>query len=127
MENLIIEGKVHLPNVIFDKKQNKFEISGQSMPEDVIAFYTPILKWIDEYSQSPNDTTTLNMKLVYFNTSSSKMIYEMINKLDKLYKNNHKVQVLWYYDEDDEDMIASGKKLEKYFSVPFNFITYDPE
>jgi len=127
MENLYIEGQVHLPNVILDKENNKLEISGQSMPEDVIAFYNPVLKWIDEYSKDPNDTTTFNMKLVYFNTSSSKMIYEMINKLDQLHKKNHNVKVHWYYDEEDEEMIASGKKLEKYFSIPFDFIGYNPE
>ncbi len=124
MEKIIIEGQVHLPNIVLDKEQNRFEFSGQSMPEDVIAFYTPILKWFDEYILNPNDTTEFEMKLVYFNTASSKMIYEVINRLDKLYKNNNKAKVVWHYAEDDEDIEATGRKLEKIFSVPFDFKSY---
>ncbi len=125
MEIIFNEGKAQLPNVILDKEHNKFEISGQSIPEDVISFYTPIIEWLDDYIASPNENTDVALKMVYFNTASSKMIYEIIRRLDDLYCNDNKVRVMWYYAEDDEDMEDTGKKFEAMFTVPFEFIGYE--
>ncbi|MFC2137468.1 DUF1987 domain-containing protein [Bacteroidota bacterium] len=127
MEIIFNESKAQLPKVVLDKENNKFEISGQSIPEDVISFYTPILEWLDKYSESPNENTQVALKMVYYNTASSKMIFEIIKRLDDMYINNHASRVLWYYAEDDEDMEEAGKKFEEMFTVPFEFIGYDPD
>lgn len=126
MEIIYNEGTAQLPRIILDKENNKFEISGQSIPEDVISFYTPILKWLDEYILSPNEKTHFNVKMVYFNTSSSKMIYEMINRFETVFNKGYEVKILWHFASDDEDMEESGRKFEEMFpALPFDFINYD--
>jgi len=127
MEIIFNEAEAQFPKVILDKDNNKFEISGQSIPEDVVSFYAPILDWLDNYIQNPNENTEVALKMVYYNTSSSKMIYEIIKRLNDLYKNKHAAKILWYYAIDDEDMEEAGRKYEEMFKVPFEFIGYDPD
>ena len=59
--------------------ENKFLFSGKSLPEDVKEFYDPILSWLKEYKNDPNEETTFVMRMEYFNTASSKMILEMFD------------------------------------------------
>ena len=69
METIKILGTDDTPNVTLDAENDIFEISGRSLPEDVTAFYDPILNWLDEYAASPNEKTVFTFKLVYFNTA----------------------------------------------------------
>ncbi len=77
MEALRIDPTDDCPSVIFDTDNSKFEISGKSLPEDVVSFYQPLLDWLEEYKTTPIDKTVFNFKLVYFNTASSKMIISL--------------------------------------------------
>ena len=57
MEKIILDPTNETPKVVLDKDSSMFEISGNSLPEDVNSFYTPILTWFDEYSANPNTKT----------------------------------------------------------------------
>jgi len=59
MEVINIKGTEDTPDVILDKENEKFEISGRSLPEDVNMFFEPIMDWIDEYSENPLDKTDI--------------------------------------------------------------------
>jgi hypothetical protein len=124
MEPLIISEGESTPKIILDKEKNKFEISGISLPEDVFEFYAPVFKWIEEYVKKPNQKTELIIKFNYFNTSSSKIILEILNKLDELKKKGFDVTISWYYLEMDEDMLSTGKEFESMLTIPFTFLTY---
>ena len=73
------------------QQSNVMEISGRSLPEDVSSFYGPILNWLAEYIKSPNPKTVFNFKLVYFNTASSKLILDILMKLEELHKKGNEV------------------------------------
>ncbi len=125
MQELIKKGTYSTPTVILDAENNKFEISGRSLPEDVVAFYNSILDWLDEYAKSPNEKTEFNFKLVYYNTASSKMLYEILKKLEKIAIDGHDIVVKWHYDEDDEDMEEAGEEYaEVVEELPFEQVAY---
>jgi hypothetical protein len=126
MELLSIKGSHETPEVIFDKEKGIFSIIGKSLPEDVKEFYSPLIKWIDQYADSPNQETVLKIKMDYFNTASSKMILEIFEKLKTIYDAGNKVTIDWYFHEDDEDMQDAGEDYADIVEVPFNFIKYQP-
>ena len=72
MEVIKIKGTDDTPNVILDKENGLFEISGRSLPEDVTTFYEPILNWLDDYQEEANAKTVFSFKLVYFNAGKIK-------------------------------------------------------
>lgn len=123
MGDLVINGDRQKPDLVFSETTGEFNVSGQSLPENAIALYAPVLEWIDEYSKSPAKQTVLSMSMKYYNTASSKMFFSIIKKLNSLFKSGHDVEIKWYYYEDDEDMLDAGEYLRDLVDVPFNFIT----
>jgi len=124
METIKIMGTDDTPTVILDAENDIFEISGRSLPEDVTAFYDPILNWLDEYAGSPNAKTAFNFKLVYFNTASSKLLLDILMKLEQIHEDGKDVVVKWFYPEDDEDMQEAGEEYADIVDVPFEQIGY---
>ncbi len=122
MESLIIEGSTKTPDVNFDIENGALEIKGRSIPENSIEFYKPLVDWLEEYAQDPKSKTIVNVHLEYFNTSSSKCILDVFKKLEAIHKNKYDVQINWYYEEDDEDMLEAGEDYESIIRVPFKMI-----
>lgn len=127
MEPLVITGTDEIPTVILDKEKNLFEISGQSIPEEAISFYSPVIDWFEEYSQNPNPKTVLNLQLEYCNSSSSKAIVDILEILEEMNQKGNQVEVVWHYMEDDDDMLDMGKEFQEIINVPFTFIAIKPE
>ena len=124
MEVIKIVGTDDTPSVNLDVANEIFEISGRSLPEDVAVFYEPILDWIDRYSEEATGKTIFNFKLVYFNTASSKMILDILLKLEEMHEAGKDVLVRWHYPEDDEDMEEAGEEYADIVDVPFEQISY---
>lgn len=124
METIKILGTDDTPTVILDAENEIFEISGRSLPEDVTAFYDPILNWLDEYAGSPNAKTAFTFKLVYFNTASSKLLLDILMKLEQMHEDGKEVLIRWFYPEDDEDMQEAGEEYADIVDVPFEQISY---
>ena len=124
MEVIKIVGTDDTPSVTLDVANEIFEISGRSLPEDVAVFYEPILDWIDRYSEEATGKTIFNFKLVYFNTASSKMILDILLKVEEMHEAGKDVLVRWHYPEDDEDMEEAGEEYADIVDVPFEQISY---
>ncbi len=122
MEPIIIEGTAKTPSVRFDPTTGVFEIKGRSIPENSVEFYKPIVDWLDKYKENPMSKTEVNIKLEYFNTSSSKCILDVFKKLEAIHKARNEVQINWFYEEDDEDMLEAGEDYESIIRVPFKMI-----
>jgi hypothetical protein len=124
MEPLRIWGTEDIPNITLDNESGVFEITGRSLPEDVAKFYEPILTWLDEYAKAPKEKTDFIFKLTYFNTATSKLLMDVLVKLENLFGAGHNVKVFWYAEEFDEDIIDQGVEFRDNLSLPFEIIKY---
>lgn len=122
MDSISIEGTPKTPTVSLDAGTGIVEIKGRSIPENSIEFYRPIVEWLEEYSKEPQNLTTVNIQLEYFNTSSSKCILDVFKKLESIKKARNEVVINWYYEEDDEDMLEAGEDYESIIRIPFKMI-----
>lgn len=122
MGNLNMEGSPKTPTINFDATTGVLEVKGRSIPENSVEFYKPLNDWVEEYSKSPQAETTFDVKLEYFNTSSSKCILDLFKLLESLNGNGTKVIVNWYFEEDDEDMEEAGEDYQAIISLPFKMI-----
>lgn len=125
MENLQLEGSAKTPQVNFDSQNGKLMLKGRSIPENSIEFYKPLNDWIDSYALEPTEVTTIDIKLEYFNTSSSKCILDLFKKLEKINGAKTEVSVNWYFEEDDEDMEEAGEDYQAIIKLPFKMIEVD--
>jgi len=124
MDKLNLDGTEDTPTIVLDSENNHFEISGRSLPEDSAEFYQPVLDWLNIYSANPNPQTYFTFKMDYFNTASSKLLLDVLSKLEDLSGDGHDVKVLWYYQEDDPDMEDAGEEYQDLIEVPFELKTF---
>lgn len=124
METIKIQGTEDTPKIILDAENEIMEISGRSLPEDVSSFYEPVLNWLNEYAESPNKNTVFNFKLTYFNTASSKLLLDILMKLEEMHEKGQDVLIRWHFPEDDEDMAEAGEEYADIVDVPFEQVAY---
>ena len=124
MEALKKAGTEDSPEIILDSEANHMELSGRSLPEDVVTFYEPVLSWIEEYSKNPLENTVFNFKLSYFNTASSKVILDILTLFEEMVEESHHVLVRWHFADDDEDMQEAGEEYADMVDVPFEMVMY---
>jgi len=130
MENLLIQATEFSPKILFDVKKQKFELTGISRPEDVIAFYESILfkieryikKTIEETNDLKNFTFNLRFDLTYMNSASSKYILQILDHFKQLYLKEANIVVDWLYDDVDDQIFEDGEDLSDVIKIPFNLI-----
>lgn len=135
MDKLKLDLTNNTPAVLLDHNQNLIEFEGDSRPEDVQKFYSPILEWINHYEKhlyftketsSADISIICNFKFEYFNSSSAKYVMDIILKLGELTsKTGTNLDLNWYYDEQDEDMKESGEEFEDMLDIQFNYIVIE--
>lgn len=123
MEKLNIEGTAKTPFVSFDGS-GKLEMRGRSIPENSIEFFQPLIDWVDAYGKEKPAKVDLDVKLEYFNTSSSKCILDLFKRLEKM-ESYSEVVINWYYEEEDEDMQEAGEDYASIVQLKFNIIGVD--
>jgi len=132
MSPLNIDPTEFTPKILFDPENNKFEISGFSRPENVIGFYRPILKWLDEYNDSVlsnninfnKSLLTVNLRMTYFNSASSKFLLDILLEFMKYHSKGNDVEINWFYEDGDDEIQESGEEISDMLGYPFNFIPY---
>lgn len=125
MENFQIKGSTYIPRVDFNAETGILEIEGESYHEYTMEFFQPIFDWLSKYLAEPNRTITLNFKMSYFNTSSSRRFLEILTMLEDYQETKKgKVTVNWYYEESDIDMLESGEEYADDVDLEFNLIPF---
>ena len=108
----------------FNAESCVFSISGRSLPENAIDFYAPVLEGIDKtLSENDRHDFTFEVKIEYFNTSSSKQLAKLFLTIEK-YAEKHNISILWFYEKEDLDMLMSGNQYSKFLHLNFKFIEY---
>jgi hypothetical protein len=103
----------YYPGVVFDADSGVCEINGESYMEEAYKFYYPLINWLKEFTKNENGKIILNIKLIYFNTSTTKCLLDMFEILKKYKNNGNEVEINWFYDKEDPDMIDEVKDFEK--------------
>ena len=132
MDKLIIAPTTSTPDVYFSVDENLFWITGNSRPENARAVYIPINEWIKELVDSIiagkistfNNANPLKFKidLHYFNSSSAKFLYDICVELRRLPDEGVPVNLEWYYEKDDPDMLEAGNDISTMVDMKFSFI-----
>lgn len=122
MEKYSIEGTQKTPTINFDPNKGELEVYGNSIPENSVDFYKPIIAALEEYMLAPQPTTNVTFNMRYFNTSSSKRILDVFKKLETLNRNGSPVTVNWVYEDDDDDMLEAGEDYESVVELTFKMV-----
>lgn len=122
MENLHIKQDIYTPEIILNTTGD-ISIKGKSYPENAFEFFEPIMDWIEQYFESTtNDKTTINLEITYFNSSTSKVLFDLFDILEENCDSKD-IQVNWIYDKEDESSKEAGEEfIEDFESLKINLL-----
>lgn len=126
MELLEIAGTRYSPYIKMDPVAQEIVIAGVSRPENTVEFFTPVLKWLNDYLDASRvgerrKVTTLRLCLSYFNSISAKYILSIILKCKQLCAGGEELVVEWGYDPEDEDSREWGEDMAGIAGLDFTF------
>jgi hypothetical protein len=127
MENLFVNINpelIYYPIINFNSKTGLCEISGESYMEETYSFYEPVITWLQNYI-AEKKPIIFNIKLTYFNTSSSRFILEILHLLKNYLLEGGKVDLNWYYKNDDPDMLTEINDFMEEANVNINILPFD--
>ncbi|MFW6218792.1 MAG: DUF1987 domain-containing protein [Bacteroidota bacterium] len=131
MEAFFIEATEFTPRIAMNPDNKLFEISGVSRPENVSAFYTQVIEWLKGFKTLELDNLNSSyregpyriiFRLSYFNSSSAKMILQLLETIKEASDNGVEMNIEWYYEEGDEQVLEDGEDLSETIELPFRFI-----
>lgn len=111
----------HTPSISIDSDKQEVLVKGKSLPINAAKFFSPLMQWLNGYAFSSGNNLHVIFHLEYFNTPSSFKISDILSILEREAKNGKKISIEWRYDEDDSDILESGKEFEHIFDLDFTF------
>lgn len=121
MKNLVIASTKKTPEIIF-KTTGDLMISGNSLPGDITKFYQPILDWLEELKIKSPSKISISFELEHVNTSSTRMILQILRKLSKIANGKKNLRIIWIYDPEDSDMLEQGEAMQEILKRTFEFV-----
>lgn len=126
MENIKLAATERTPEIDFDFAAGVFSLQNESYPEDVNQFYGPVVEQFRSWTESQKGAQiTFNFELIYFNSSTAKILMDIFDLLDEAAENNQ-VTVNWVYESDDDNMEELGEEFgEDLEAATFNMVSKD--
>ena len=122
MKRLELTATVHTPHIILDAEKGNFLIEGKSFPEDSKQFFQSTLDWMNEFKKQKPQHFQLHCNLFYLSSSSIISVKQILLILMAYQKEGCKVEVVWHYDEDDDDIKKTGEDYMKITNLDFSYL-----
>lgn len=123
MENLKLEATKYTPEISLDAS-GVISFVGKSYPENTFEFYSPVMEWVEAYFDgNAADKTVVNMEILYFNSSSSKLFFDFFDLLEEA-SANHTIEINWIYDEENESALEAGQDfIDDFEALKINLVS----
>ncbi|RXJ57915.1 DUF1987 domain-containing protein [Candidatus Marinarcus aquaticus] len=123
MNNLIIEATKYTPAINLNAQTGHIKMEGKSYPENTFEFYEPIMSWMKEYFSRPQIKTIVELEIIYFNSSSSKLFFDFFDLIEEN-RDKSDIEIRWIYDKENESALEAGEDFKEDFeSLNFNLLS----
>jgi hypothetical protein len=117
MDNIYITRTSESPEVDFNFTYHVLNMTGESYPENASDFFRPILVGLEAYLAATSACEIIfNFQLTYFNSSSTKMLYNLFELLNESAgTNDNRIVLNWHHDEEDDTILEFGQDIHEDF------------
>jgi hypothetical protein len=116
---MLIKGTKDTPFVYISAETGKMELSGDSYSIKVNALYKEVFNWIEFEFSNINREITCRLYFNIINSETVRAILELIYRLNRLKESGKKINVIWEYDEDNEQIYEKGVDFSEFSKNPF--------
>jgi hypothetical protein len=111
------------PAICVKNEGTLLSISGRSTSTLAADSFRQVALWLDEFGrQEELRPLTFEFQLEYYNTLTSRLLLDMLFKMEKLYEKGHAIKVHWFFDRFDSDLREAGEAYSAMVSLPFEFM-----
>ena len=122
MSPVTIPATKNTPSISYDPETGRCNVVGISVPENASEFYQPVIDTLFQQENWPVSGTVFHFNLTYFNSSSLKAIYMVLNEVKKGIESGQGYKIEWCVEEDDEFMQEAAETFEELLGVPLTVI-----
>lgn len=116
------------PQVLIDEDKGYMLLRGESFHEDVIAFYRDTNQWLADYLETDFGKFIFDCELSYFNSSTAKLLLNILLELDDHSIDGNEVVVNWITTKDNVMIIEFGEDFEyELENLEFNLVVKEEE
>ncbi len=118
--NLLIKEGKNTPKVVGNTNLSELIFKGNSYPENVLQFYTPIFNWIEELKNEKNEIT-VDCQFYYIASSSVIAFLKLLQKVESTFEKEN-IKFIWKYEEGDDDIKKIGQDYSTILNTPIEII-----
>ena len=122
MDDLIIERTPETPEINFNSSTGTMKIFGRAYSNDISSFYKNLANWLEEYLKNPQETTTIELQLDYYNSIFIKLLYYFIEQSKSVLQKNKKLEIKWFYQDGDDESSDDAMRISKIINYPIETI-----
>ena len=111
------------PYILIDEERRYMKFKGKCYLEDIVDFFYDINEWLEKYLAAESIELTFDCEMKYFNSSTTKMIYNMLRSMDKAAGKGANIVVNWIVNDDNDMIIECGEDFEEEMEhLTFNLV-----
>jgi hypothetical protein len=122
MKEIVIEPTKTTFGVVFNFSKGKLHFTGNSYPENAIEFFQPLINKLKTYLKSSRKALEVVFEVNYFNTSSSKYLFKIMELIDEYSKRGNEVKIFWHFFDGEEDMLETWRELMNELDLEFSVV-----
>ncbi|MCL2764352.1 MAG: DUF1987 domain-containing protein [Treponema sp.] len=111
------------PYLLIDEKNGYMKLEGRSFHESITEFFKEVFNWLDVYLKTDFGSFTFDLEMDYFNSATSKLLHNMLMKMDCYTTDKNSITVNWITTEDNDIIIECGEDLlDEVEKLTFNMV-----
>lgn len=122
ISDIDLEATQSSPAVQTSWETGTLTMRGDSYPENSFGFFAPVVSWVQGYLAEGNGPLRLELRLLYLNTSSVKVMMDVFDLLEEAHGDGREVSVIWYYDRENERIAELAEEFKEDCTFPFEIV-----
>lgn len=123
MKQLSIPGTQSTPAIEANWDSGVLSMQGDSYPENSFELFQQVIDWVDSYLAQAMRPLTLELRLLYLNTSSIKAMMDIFDLLEDAHRDGKPVAVNWRYDPRNERVAELAEEFKEDCTFPFAILS----
>ncbi|WP_028454723.1 biofilm regulation phosphoprotein SiaC [Chitinilyticum litopenaei] len=122
MQDLNIAASTSSPSIQTDWSAGMVRLGGDSYPENAFELFRPLLDWVGAYLGSDHGPLQLELRLLYLNTSSIRIMMDVLDQLEAAHGQGRAVSLRWFYDSRNARVADLAEEFREDCSFPFEIV-----
>ncbi len=119
MNDLNIAATSNTPGIKACRATGRVSLSGDSYPENSFEFFQPLIHWLENYLTQEKQPLTMELSLAYLNTSSVRVMMDLLDMLEEAFGKGIDVSLIWFYEAGNERVAELAEEFKEDCTFPY--------